>query len=43
MERSIEEKEGEVGSELSEQTTKKRSTGVTALGTNMCTDIGRTV
>ena len=41
-ERSIEEKEGKVGSELSEQAAKKRSAAVTAVGTNLCTDIGRT-
>jgi hypothetical protein len=40
-ERSVEEKEGKIGSELSEQAAKKRSAAVTAIGTNLCTDIRR--
>jgi hypothetical protein len=41
--RSVEEKEGKVGSERSEQAAKKRSAAVTAVGTNFCTDIRRIV
>jgi len=41
-ERSVEEKEGKVGSERPEQAAKKRSAAVTAVETNLCNDIGRT-
>jgi hypothetical protein len=41
-ERSVKEKEGKVGSAVSEQAAKKRSAAVTAVRTKLCTDIGRT-
>jgi hypothetical protein len=34
-ERSVKEKEGKVGSELSEQAAKKKCTAVTAVGKNL--------